>query len=328
MDIAVFICTLGVALLIAGRAHAWGAAGHAIVAEIAQRRLESGVMRRIGRLLGGNVSLAAVASWADTIQTERPETVNWHFTNIPVGAAGYDAARDCAQTPHGDCIVNALDRARATLADRRAPEAQRAEALKFVIHLVGDIHQPLHCATRNGDAGGATVPVRWFGKDMSLHIVWDVSIIERQTYDWGDHVARLERDWIAAGRLDHDQFGHDQFDHDQFGHDQLGHDQLGHDQLGHDQLGHDQLGTPADWAWQSHRAAVDAAYALPAETDLGDAYYALSRPVVERQLALAGVRLAQVLNRALSARPWSWGEIIASTRFTRATPRSPGKGGS
>jgi hypothetical protein len=271
MRVAVWVCTLGAVLAPSERADAWGAAGHAIVAEIAQHRLQPGARREIRRLLNGDVSLASVANWADTVQSQRPETANWHFVNIPVGAAGYNAARDCPQTPRGDCVVNAIVRTRAMLADRHASKARRAEALKFLVHLVGDIHQPLHCAARNGDAGGSTVPVKWFGRGMSLHLVWDVGVIEKRTYDWGDYVRHLERDWIAALRL-HPVW----------------------------------RATVAEWAWESHRSAVDVAYALPEDADLGDEYYARSRPVAERQLALAGVRLAQVLNDTLTRRTrWS-----------------------
>jgi nuclease S1 len=264
MRIAVLVYALGAVLVSSQRADAWGASGHAIVAEIAQHRLEPGVMGEIRRLLNGDVSLASVANWADTIQSQRPETAKWHFVNIPVEAAGYDAARDCPQTPHGDCVINAIVRSRATLADRHAPKTKRVEALKFLVHLVGDVHQPLHCAVHNGDAGGTTVPVKWFGKGMSLHLVWDVGVIEKRTYDWGDYVRYLEHDWIAAHRLPPVQHM-----------------------------------TVAEWAWESHRSAVEAAYTLPEDADLGDEYYARSRPVAERQLALAGVRLAQILNDTL-----------------------------
>jgi nuclease S1 len=264
MRTAIIVCALGAICLPTQRAYAWGAAGHSIVAEIAQHRLEPDVVREIKRLLGGEVSLASVANWADTVESERHDTRNWHFVNIPVGAAAYDPARDCPQTPQGDCVVNAIARSHTTLADRHAAKAERANALMFLVHLVGDIHQPLHCADRNGDGGATTLLVQWFGKSMSLHLVWDVGLIEKRTYDWGDYVRYLERDWIAAN------------------------------------LGHDlRQGTPADWAWESHRAAVDVAYTLPEDLKLGDDYYTRSRPIVERQLALAGVRLGRVLNDTL-----------------------------
>jgi hypothetical protein len=257
------VVALAMTLVPVREAVAWGAAGHSIIAEIAQRRLDPVPLRRIKELLGGEVSLAAVANLADTIAAARPETRNWHFVNIPVGAAGYDPDRDCAATPHGDCVVNAIARFRAVLADASKPKAERAEALVFLVHLVGDVHQPLHCAERNHDAGASTLKVTFFGTAMSLHLVWDVGLIEKRTYDWGDYVDHLDRD------------------------------------LASQDIARLARGEPADWAWEAHQAAVDVAYALPEDLSLGDGYYQRSRAAVDRQLALAGIRLARLLNETL-----------------------------
>jgi len=258
------VLSLVLTLIPVREAVAWGAAGHSIIAEIAQRRLDPVALQRIKDLLGGEVSLASVANLADTIAVARPETRNWHFVNIPVGATSYDPDRDCAASPHGDCIVKAIARFRAVLADASKPKAERAAALVFLVHLVGDIHQPLHCAERNHDAGASTLKVTFFGSAMSLHLVWDVGLIEKRTYDWGDYANHLERDWLAGQDVA--------------------------------QLAR---GEPADWAWQSHQAAVDVAYALPEDLNLGDGYVERSRATVDRQLALAGIRLARLLNEVL-----------------------------
>jgi hypothetical protein len=240
----------------------WGASGHAVVAEIAQRRLDPLARREVKKLLG-EASLASIASWADHLVVLRPDTLNWHFVNIPYAATNYDAARDCRQTPKGDCIINAIARARVTLGDRSAPRAKRAEALKFLVHFVGDVHQPLHSADRN-DAGGNQVAVMFFGSPMSLHAVWDYGMIDRHTFDWGQYVDELERNVIAgegAAAL--------------------------------------ARGTPVDWALEAHKLAVETAYAVPEDLKLGDDYYRRALPVVDRQLALAGLRLARVLNETL-----------------------------
>jgi len=244
-------------------AASWGASGHSIIAEIAQRRLHPQALRQIRELLGGDVSLASVASWADELAQSRPETANWHFVNIPYDAASYDAARDCKETPRGDCIINAIARARAVLADHKASRQQRAEALMLLIHLVGDVHQPLHAANRD-DAGGSQVAVTFFDRPMSLHAVWDFGIIDKRTFDWGEYVRYLEQCWLRGKDINALQ-----------------------------------RGTPVDWALEAHRAAVDVAYAVPEDLKLGLPYYQSSLPVVDRQLALAGVRLARVLNQAL-----------------------------
>jgi hypothetical protein len=248
------------ALVPLNEALSWGANGHSIVAEIAQRRLHPVAARNIKGLLGGEVSLASVASWPDSLTHLRPNTVNWHFVNIPYDAASYDAKRDCKETPKGDCVINAILRSRAMLADRSAPKQKRAEALKFLVHFVGDIHQPLHAADRN-DAGGNQVAVTFFDRPMSLHAVWDIGIIEKRTYDWGEYVRQLEQSWFPGKDIKALQ-----------------------------------RGEPAGWAWEAHMAAVDIAYVLPEDLTLGDIYYQRSLPIVDRQLALAGIRLARLLN--------------------------------
>jgi hypothetical protein len=252
------------ALMPLNQAWSFGASGHAIIAEIAQRRVEPGVLRKMKELLGGEVSLASIANWADHVALLRPNTVNWHFVNIPLEAASYDPQRDCSPTPKGDCVIKAIERARATLADGARPRDERREALMFLVHLVGDVHQPLHCTDRN-DAGGNRVTVMFFNAVSSLHMVWDVGMIEKRTYDFGEYVTTLETDWLP---------GKD--------------------------VAALQKGDVVDWALESHQAAVTVAYGqLPPDYVLGDAYYQASRPVLDRQLAVAGLRLARLLNETL-----------------------------
>src|SRR4051794_26327152 len=86
----------------AHHAWAWGQEGHSIVAEVAQRRLEPEPSRKVKAILGGEVSLASVASWADDVRGARPETYNWHFVDIPLAADAYDPARDCRPGDKGD----------------------------------------------------------------------------------------------------------------------------------------------------------------------------------------------------------------------------------
>ena len=128
---------------------AWGPEGHSIIAEIAQRRLSPTAAQLVEKLLGRGHSLASVASWADDARSERPETTNWHFVDVPIAVTQYDPARDCKKSDKGDCIVEELERLRKEL--RCGPDANKADALKFVVHFIGDIHQPLH--TVNGKGG-------------------------------------------------------------------------------------------------------------------------------------------------------------------------------
>jgi nuclease S1 len=173
----------------------WGTVGHSVIAEIAQRHLSADTLRQVKMILGGEISLASISNWADHVALLRPETVHWHFVNIPYDANAYEALRDCQQTARGDCIINAIERSKAVVAYRTAAKPNRREALMFLLHLVGDIHQPLHCIDRN-DAGASHLPVTFFDRPMSLHAVWDFGIIDKYTFDWG-RLCRADREGPA-----------------------------------------------------------------------------------------------------------------------------------
>lgn len=246
--------------------YAWGEKGHRLIAAIAERRLDPGARKEIGALLGDE-RLVSVAGWADRIREARPETGHWHFVNIPFGGARYDAKRDCALPKKGDCVIGAVERFRRVLSDRNRPADERAEALRFLVHFIGDLHQPLHTSGRN-DQGGNDLPVIFFGEtrhlfgSWNLHAVWDSGLIERTGLDERGYLATLER-WIAARALSDLQ-----------------------------------KGGVADWAMEAHRA-VAGAYQIPKDRALSDRYYEKNLPVVNELLAKAGVRLAKVLNRAV-----------------------------
>ncbi len=248
------------------QAFAWGQEGHSIIAEIAQQRLDADTLRRVKTLLGGEVSMASVASWADDYRAAHPETAGWHFVNIPLDNTAYDPDRDCAKS---DCVVQAIARLRAAVGDCSKPAGDRSEALKFLVHFVGDIHQPLHDETRfaadgKDDHGGNSLAVTFFGQPTNLHAVWDTGLIMHTVYDWGAYVTRLRAGWLD---------GRD--------------------------ISALESGTPADWATEAHRFARSIAYEIPADSNLADAYYAKALPIVDRQLALAGARLALLLKDSL-----------------------------
>jgi hypothetical protein len=175
---------------------AWGTTGHQIIAELAQRRLSAAARAQVTTLLHG-ATLASVASWADDVRSSRPETARWHFVDIPREASRYDAARDCAPEAQGDCVIAAIERFRQVLADRRRPESERAEALKFLVHFVGDLHQPLH-SIDDHDRGGNGVPVTLFGQPTNLHAVWDSGLIAHTGLGVAEYVARLEASDVDA----------------------------------------------------------------------------------------------------------------------------------
>jgi hypothetical protein len=176
MRIACFVVLLVLAPL--EQALAWGQEGHSIIAEIAQRRLDPDTLRKINALLGGEVSLASIASWADDYRALHRETAGWHFVDIPFDQSVYDPKRDC-NPDKGDCVIHAIARFQAAVSDCSKPLSDRSEALKFLVHFVGDVHQPLHVETRFGadgkdDRGGNDVPVTFFGQKTNLHALWDL----------------------------------------------------------------------------------------------------------------------------------------------------------
>src|SRR5689334_14950394 len=138
-----------------GSALAWGQEGHRVVALIAERHLTPAARAEAAQLLAieGASGMAAVASWADDFRSTHRQTAPWHFVNIPLAAAGYDHARDC---PDEQSVVAKPNEFAAVLADRSARDRKRALALKFLIHLVADLHQPLHASDRH-DRGGNEV---------------------------------------------------------------------------------------------------------------------------------------------------------------------------
>jgi hypothetical protein len=254
---------LGLAVLFATPAAAWGPLAHRVIARVAARHLSPAARHEAARLLGG-ASLADVSFWADEIREQRPETARWHYVDIPVRADDYRPGRDCRLTPRGDCIIAALERELAVLADHAASDARRAEALRWVVHLVGDLHQPLHCAD-DGDRGGNEVHVTLLGRPDNLHAVWDGGLLSASGFrapDWEERVARRVAGGDPAARS---------------------------------------AGSVVDWALETHRVAVDHAYVIPASHRLGRRWVDVNVPIVERQLAVAAVRLARVLNRTVAA---------------------------
>jgi hypothetical protein len=240
---------------------AWGPEGHHIVARLAQKRLSATARRKIAGLLNGG-TLESVATYADDRRPFRPETELWHFVDIPRSGSTYDPARDCTCTRRGDCVIAAIEQFKVILADPNEKPARRTEALKFIVHFVGDLHQPLHCADDH-DRGGNDVKVTFFGTKTNLHHVWDTSLIERTGLTETNYVRKLN----AA--------------------------------LATQDIAALQNGTTIDWAVESHQAAVDHSYNIPATKILGDQYFQDNRPIVDDRLARAGVRLARILNQAL-----------------------------
>ncbi|MCG3148442.1 MAG: hypothetical protein PCFJNLEI_01885 [Verrucomicrobiae bacterium] len=250
---------------------AWGPDGHQIVSRIAEKHLSPATLRHLSELITGSIADTALASWADEVRRTRPETAPWHYVDIPVGAARLDLDHACP-SPTG-CVISAIEQFQKVLADKQTNTATRVEALKFLVHFVGDVHMPLHCAERNHDHGGNTVCVRWPGEDKAtkLHAVWDIHFVQTNL-----HLAGLTALPYA--------------------------DQLA-GTITPAQSAAWSTGTVADWAWESHQLAVAQVYPGIPENgnafDLPASYIEANRASVTVQLTKAGLRLARLLDEAL-----------------------------
>lgn len=260
---AMFVALLG--LGVASSAAAWGAEGHRIVGLLAESELTPPARAEVARLLAGEPepTLAGVAAWADEVRDETRwrHTARWHWVNLPrANPCTYDAARDC---PKGDCVVGAIERQLAILADRRRSDADRRIALKFVVHFVGDVHQPFH-AGFGFDRGGNDTQLRFDRQGWNLHSLWDGPMVRHVGLSPEDYARQLR----AAPALSDDR----------------------------------QRALPApppQWALESCQVIHDDGL-YPERRAVGRGYLERHRPLAERRLREAGARLAIVLNEALA----------------------------
>lgn len=166
------------ALLLAAptAAFAWGPNGHRIVGRIAENHLTDEASRAVACLIGPE-SLAQVSTWPDEIRSDPAwkKSAPWHYISIDDGETLTTTQRD----PAGD-VLEALQRFEAALRDPQATPDAKREALKFLVHFVGDVHQPLHVGRRD-DLGGNRVEAFWFAEKTNLHSVWDFQLIENVT---------------------------------------------------------------------------------------------------------------------------------------------------
>ncbi len=176
-------------------AHAWGPVGHRITGAIADENL-SGLARANVRLLLGSEDLAEAATWPDDMKSDghvfwQKQASPWHYVTV----AGDDYT--ASDTPPAGDAKTALARFTATLRDPKATPDDRRLALRFIVHIIGDLHQPLHAGTGT-DRGGNAVSVTWFGKPTNLHSVLDSALIEQRSLSYSEYAAWLSRSITPA----------------------------------------------------------------------------------------------------------------------------------
>jgi len=176
-------------VLTATSAHAWGPNGHRVTGKIAQDHLTPAAQAEVTALLGVE-SLAEASTWPDFMRSNpsdfwRKGASPWHYITVPKGTT-YTTA-----PPEGDAI-SALSMFSKQITDETLPVAQRQLALRFTIHLIGDLHQPLHVG-RADDRGGNRVNVMFKDKPTNLHALWDEDLIEDEKLSYSEKARWLNR---------------------------------------------------------------------------------------------------------------------------------------
>lgn len=233
---------------------AWGPTGHRITGAIADANL-SGTARAEVALLLGAETLAEAATWPDDMRSDPSDfwqkTANaWHY--VTVRGDGYQASD---APPEGDAMT-ALAHYTAVLRDKGAKQAEKAVALRFVVHIIGDLHQPLHVGAGN-DRGGNDVKLRYFGESTNLHSVWDSAMIDGTLLSYSEYAR-----WISARMTPTDIIAWSDV-------------------------------RPATWMAESIALRN---HIYPSTDDLSWSYAFQHRPEVERRLGMAGIRIAAYLN--------------------------------
>lgn len=245
-----FVILIGLVLVTEG--FGWGATGHRATGLIAERYLSKKAKKKIDAILGGE-SLAMVSTWMDEIRSDSTYnyTTDWHWTTIPDGGK-YE---DVESNPDGKVIVM-IEKIIGELKRGGLSAKQEQEYLKMLVHMIGDMHQPLHVG-KPGDRGGNDVKVKWFRADSNLHRVWDSEMIDD---------TKLSYTELA--------------------------DALG--KPGKDKLAKWQQGTVRDWALESvsYRPQV---YDI-GNGSLSYSYSYKYLPIAKERLLQAGIRLAALLN--------------------------------
>ncbi|MET0289702.1 MAG: S1/P1 nuclease [Pseudoxanthomonas sp.] len=253
-------------LLVTGPALAWGSLGHRLVADLAWTDMTPKAKAEAAKLLKGEAdpTLSGIASWADELRRSDPSlgrrSASWHYVNIAEEGCQYEANRDCRD---GNCVVEAIRRQSAILADRKRSKAERLQALKFVVHFVGDVHQPLH-AGYGHDKGGGDRQINFEGRGTNLHAVWDSGLLRTAKLDEPAYLARLRAMPAPSDTT----------------------------------VAAPSRPQPVAWAEASCATATSPGF-YPPRASIGQDYVQKWRPIAEAQLRLGGVHLATVLNDAL-----------------------------
>ncbi|NVM66855.1 hypothetical protein FHW88_005173 [Mucilaginibacter sp. SG538B] len=236
----------------------WGYKGHRAVATIAQKHLTSNTAYAVSAYLKGE-SMADVSTWAD--EHRNPTTGKWHFLNLPLGL-NHQQFVDYVNQQSNDNVYGAILKEEAILKDKASTPDQMNSALKYLIHLVGDAHQPMHIS-RAEDKGGNTIQVRFDNAGTNLHSLWDSKLIDHEglseeqiakQYDWANET-QIKK-WQAA--------------------------------------------SPMEWLWESYQISSELYADIKPGQQIDEAYYKQYIQTIHLRIDQAGIRLAGELNKLLN----------------------------
>jgi len=235
----------------------WGRTGHSTIGRIAEVHLTPGAKAAVSALLGRE-SLADVASWADDNRDR--SNAPWHFINVELGLSYDDFSKQVASK---EDVYTALQNQEAILANTKASVSDRSTALKYIIHFVGDIHQPMH-VSRAEDKGGNTIQVQYDGKGTNLHSLWDTKMLEHA----GLNDLQLAQKFDNATPV---------------------------------QIKKWQSDPQMTWAWESYQISSQLYTEIDQlkHRNIDDAYYQSHIVIVQQRIEKAGIRLAGLLNTLL-----------------------------
>ncbi|WP_419699077.1 S1/P1 nuclease [Mucilaginibacter sp. NFX135] len=244
----IFLSIFSVALI------SWGFKGHRAVATIAQKHLTSNTAYVVSVYLRGE-GMADVATWAD--ENKNSATAPWHFLNLPLGLTREQFVKAVSESDNN--VYSAILKTEAALKDKSLTADQKNEALKYLIHLVGDAHQPMH-VSRKEDKGGNTIQVRFDDKGTNLHSLWDSRLIDHEGLSGADIVKTYDTATAAEIR---------QWQSD----------------------------SPMEWIWESYQISSELYAQVKPGQNIDEAYYQKYIPVIRKRINQAGIRLAGELNK-------------------------------
>lgn len=241
--------------------HAWGATGHRVIAEIAQRNLNKKASKQVTKLLD-NYPMAYWSVWADNIKSDTTDrwkhTHIWHYVNIPGDLSKPEMEKAVNNVKQAN-VYSEIPRLCEIIKNKESSMDEKCEALYFLIHLVGDLHQPMHIG-REEDLGGNKITVSWFGARTNLHAVWDGSLINNEKYSYTEYTAILNR-------------------------------------ISSKEKKEIQKGAIADWFFDTYQITNEIYSSIKNGDKLSYDYPYKYKTTVELQLQRAGLRLAAILNQ-------------------------------